>query len=321
MKKVVIYGLGKAFDNDFFLYEQLPKLREKYDVICGCDKIYKNIEKYGIDYIERGEHLNKYDKIIVTSNRYYREIRTDLIVNFGIDLKKIVSIENEWATILGECFNAEFFIKKNGVEIGGPSDIFDAIYRKVETCDGVNFQSSTEWWIDSGKGYKYKDKYLGKVIIEDAVNMSSIKGEQYDFCISSNNLEHIANPLKAIQEFKRIVKKNGLILIVVPKKESNFDHRRSVTKMEHIIDDYLNDISEEDLTHLDEIMKLHDFDMDIGVSSSENFYDRAIKNYDNRCLHQHVFDEQLLIEIFKYMDINIIKSGALYYNYYILGEK
>jgi SAM-dependent methyltransferase len=40
----------------------------------------------------------------------------------------------------------------------------------------------------------------------------------YDFCFASHVLEHIANPLKALQGWIRIVKPGGHIILVLPEK-------------------------------------------------------------------------------------------------------
>ncbi len=79
--------------------------------------------------------------------------------------------------------------------------------------------------------------------------MSIIDKNSYDFLLSSNNLEHIANPLRALKEFYRILKPGGILLITVPVKEKNFDHNRQYTSFEHILLDYIKNTQEDDLTH------------------------------------------------------------------------
>ena len=132
---------------------------------------------------------------------------------------------------------------------------------------------------------------------------------KYDFIISSNCLEHIANPLKAIEEWIRVIKKNGLILLVLPNKEFCFDHKRPITEFSHLLSDFKNDTKEDDLTHLEEILELHDLKMDKRAGNYEEFKVRSLKNYNNRALHQHIFDLNLLKYIFIYFKLEILLTS------------
>lgn len=318
-KNIIIYGLGHCFYDDYFYKRILPTIEKKYNIIGVTDKkVPCNTTELLYPFIERSEELKKADYIIVTSDKYYSEIKLELYEDFGInDVLSAVQIEND---IFNELFPIDLVKNKTGVEIGGPSRIFNPLYGIVEKCDGVNYSQNTVWWQGNCEKYCYNNKNLGEIIIADAINMEIIKDNQYDFCISSNNLEHIANPIKAILEFKRITKQGGIIVVVVPRKEECFDHNRAVTRFDHLVEDYQTNVDEHDLSHLDEIMKLHDFDMDPGVSSSEEFFNRAQSNYKNRCLHHHVFDLMTLEKLFEFVGLSIIKSGVLFLDYMIIGK-
>ena len=214
------------------------------------------------------------------------------------------------------------FSSKHGLEIGGPSGIFTAIYDKCASCDGVNFSTDTIWWTkDQSNSYNCFGKTLGKIYIADAVDMSCIGDSRYDFVMSSNNLEHIANPIKALKEFVRVLKSGGSILILVPDKRYTFDHRREYTSFEHMLADYENDTQETDLTHLPEILELHDLAMDPPAGDIENFRKRSERNYENRCLYHHVFCEDSLRKIFGYLGLEVLDFREAFQNYVILGRK
>ena len=219
--------------------------------------------------------------------------------------------------------NINLFSRKNGIEIGGPSAIFTPIYAKCSSCDGVNFSADTTWWQKGNTdNYYFSGKKLGSIFIADAVDMSCIHDNVYDFVISSNNLEHIANPIKALKEFMRISKNGGIIVVIVPMKNYTFDHKREYTKFEHMLSDYENDIDERDLTHLPEILELHDLSMDPPAGDIENFRQRSLKNYENRCLHHHVFCEDSLRKIYDYLGLEVIYFNQnVLGNYVIIGRK
>ncbi|SFV03790.1 Methyltransferase domain-containing protein [Butyrivibrio sp. INlla21] len=321
-KHVLIYGMGPRFYAPFFHDFLLPEIVLSAENVEVSDKDLSKGKETSFSFIERSDKFKEYDYIIITSDKYYDEIKKELISEFNIDASRFQSIEDIQANVFKERLMSGRFVGCSGVEIGGPSKLFEScIYDVVETCDGVNFSGDTVWWKNTGKGFIVADKRIGEVIIADATNLSPIDDEKYDFCMSSNILEHTANPIKAMAEMKRIVKKGGVILTIVPNKDTCFDHNRSVTEFVHLIDDYKNNTDEKDLTHLKEILDKHDYEMDDGIASKEEFAKRAEHNYDNRCLHQHVFDENLLKNICRYLGVKILSSGKLYNNWFVIGEK
>lgn len=191
---------------------------------------------------------------------------------------------------------------KRGIEIGGPSMLFMTmlpLYQIVGQLDGANFSNDTLWegrLHDGGKFNYYRGR-SGTQFVAEATSLAQIKSGTYDFVISSNCLEHVANPKKAIEEWKRIVKDGGYLVVVVPRKEGTFDHRRPVTTLAHLNDDYRNDVQEDDMTHLDEILELHDLSKDRPAGTPDEFRSRSLKNFDNRALHHHVFDQGLLNDL------------------------
>jgi SAM-dependent methyltransferase len=213
------------------------------------------------------------------------------------------------------------------LEIGGPSSIFKdsgyiPIYKIIQYLDGCNFSNKTLWEGDliSGHTYSYYKQKKGIQYISEATDLSYIASEKYDFIISSNCLEHIANPLKATSEWVRVLKPMGLLLLVLPNKQYCFDHLPNTTEFKHLLNDYNNNIEENDLTHLDEILELHDLKLDRLAGSYEQFKERAFKNFENRALHHHVFDIALSKKIYEFNNLEIIIT-CINEEFIILGRK
>ena len=186
---------------------------------------------------------------------------------------------------------------KKGLEIGGPSAVFEdavrplPIYSRVGSLDNCDFSRNTTW-ASHEEAYTFSPgKAPGKNIFRDASNLSSVASHAYDFILSSHNLEHFANPVKALQEWKRVTRPGGGLILVLPDYSKTFDHRRTPTTVDHMFEDFARDTQEDDLTHLPEILDKHDISMDPGLSSAEEFHRRSLDNFNNRCLHHHVFDE------------------------------
>lgn len=199
--------------------------------------------------------------------------------------------------------------KCEGVEIGGPSNIFKykiPVYSNCLSMEFSNFSSKTVWEGRLSGTTKYFKNNRGKQNIAEATELGIFSDQQFDFLLSSNCLEHVANPIKALKEWKRITK--NTIILILPLKDNNFDHRRPITSLKHLIEDYQNDVDEHDLTHLDEILSLHDLKLDPLAGSFKDFKNRSLKNFENRCLHHHVFDANLVNEICDHLSMSIIEQ-------------
>lgn len=233
--------------------------------------------------------------------RIWRKIKTLLCIinNSGLTgLVKVLKRKFNSRPITGFDELKKYFIDKSGLEIGGPSSIFRKnglipIYPLIiKKLDGINFANSTIWTgrINKDDGFMIDGKCFGEQYIFDAVDLTPIKVNSYDFVLSSNNIEHIANPLKAIEQWLSVLKQGGLLVIIAPRKESNFDHKREIVKFKHLISDYDGNVNENDLSHMEEIIRLHDLKMDPPAGTLENFKERCLRNSENRCLHHHVFN-------------------------------
>lgn len=214
----------------------------------------------------------------------------------------------------------KYLINKHGLEIGGPSTFFNNYYPQMASIDGVNFSAETVWG-NYGKDFIVNGKVMGTQYITEATNLLSIIDKSYDFVLSCNNIEHIANPLKALQQWVIVLNPGGAIIVVAPRKESNFDHRREITPFSHLLNDFANNIQENDLTHLEEILQLHDLPLDPPAGTHEQFKARSLKNIENRCLHHHVFNIDTLGKMFKYFGLKVVYTFNTNDNYIIGGKK
>jgi SAM-dependent methyltransferase len=219
-----------------------------------------------------------------------------------------------------------FVENKYGIEIGGPSTLFKSVlplYQFVGGLDGVNFSTDTVWEgnIEAGNSFKYYHRKSGHQFIADATDLNGIATRRYDFLLSSNCLEHVANPIKALKEWKRVIKDDGALILVLPNKQSNFDHRRPFTKFEHLLEDFSGDVGEDDLTHVDEILTLHDLSMDAPAGDLEHFRERSLKNFQNRTLHHHVFDVQLIEQMLDHVRFEIVDMTTTKTDFFALATK
>ncbi len=191
---------------------------------------------------------------------------------------------------------------RRGIEIGGPSRVFARggmlpLYPRVSRLDNVNFASQTAWEAglrDRGDFKFDAGKPSGCQFLREATCLTGLDDNSYDFVLSSHCLEHVANPLAALHEWRRIVRPGGFLILVLPDPRRSFDHARPVTTMDHLRADFTQRTGEDDRTHLDEIFAHHDLGRDPHAGRLEEFRARAHRNAENRCLHHHVFNLALI---------------------------
>src|ERR1700722_5966083 len=201
--------------------------------------------------------------------------------------------------------NLSFYIElvrgRHGLEVGGPSAVFVTrglipLYDYVGSLDNCNFGSRTLWAAhEVGTTFHYSTaKSAGTQIVAEGADLAEVADESYDFILSSHMLEHSANPLKALHAWRRVLRPNGSIILLLPNKRWTFDHNRPVTTLAHLVDDFVAKTGEEDLTHLAEVLNLHDLRRDPDAGNYAEFKKRSESNPENRGMHHHVFDEALV---------------------------
>ncbi len=189
---------------------------------------------------------------------------------------------------------------QTGLEIGGPSGVFRdtgilPLYRRVGRLDNCVYSPKTLWkWQESDRlSYSYHPrKPHGRRFILEATDLRGIPDGAYDFVLSSHSLEHTANPLKALKEWMRVIKPTGAIVVVLPHYRFTFDHRRAPTSVEHMLEDYVQGTDETDMSHLQEVLELHDLAHQDETMTPEELRARCSKNEEHRWMHHHVFDER-----------------------------
>ena len=183
---------------------------------------------------------------------------------------------------------------KKGIEIGGPSAVFRQIYNlpiynNIVSLDNCDFSQNTKWASHTQAYCFSKRKACGKTYFCEGSDLSDISDNQYDFLLSSHNLEHLANPIKGLKEWQRVVKAGGHLVIVLPHYARTFDHRRVPTTVQHMIEDYERNTGEGDLTHVEETFAAHR--LNDRSRSDEDLRTLLLSNFSHRMMHHHVFDE------------------------------
>jgi SAM-dependent methyltransferase len=200
---------------------------------------------------------------------------------------------------------ADLLAGASALEPGGPSTLFERrglvpVYPQLATLDTLDFAERTIW-SESQDGI-----VPGRRLIAEAGNLDEVTHDTYDAILASHVLEHLANPLGALAEWRRVVRPGGHLLLIVPHRDGTFDHRRPVTSLAHMRDDAERQTGEEDLTHLQEIIELHDLDRDPGAPDRQAFERRCHENPTLRAMHHHTFVSRTVIDVCRATGLEVL---------------
>lgn len=191
----------------------------------------------------------------------------------------------------------------HALEIGGPTGWFRSggvlpVYEAVDGLDGVNFAPDTLWESSGDPEYAPEGEPRGRMYIREAADLSGLPSEGYDAVLASHVIEHLADPIGGLLEWTRVLRPGGHLLLVAPHKERTHDRRRPVTPLEHMAEDHERGTTEDDDTHFDEVLRLHDRRLDAAVARDpEGFAERTRANRVHRGVHHHVFVTETLLAL------------------------
>lgn len=125
---------------------------------------------------------------------------------------------------------AAAFVRGSGIEVGAGSRPFPipdgatCYYGDVRDAD----QLATYFGTD-------QVQLTGQI---DAETMAGVPLASQDFVISAHVIEHLWNPIGAIEATIRRLKPGGHFLLVVPEMSATWDRKRPPTTLEHVLADW-----------------------------------------------------------------------------------
>jgi SAM-dependent methyltransferase len=118
----------------------------------------------------------------------------------------------------------------------------------------------------------------------DATYMKSVGNETYDFVVSSHTLEHLDDPFVGLQNWWRILKLNGYLVLTVPDEDLyeqgifpskyNHDHKNTFTIMKQ------DSWSVKSINVVDLILSLSPAPFINSIRLIEDGYDNDIRSFD-----------------------------------------
>ncbi len=130
----------------------------------------------------------------------------------------------------------------------------------------------------------------------DTQGLSIFEAERFDFVILNHVIEHVANPIKVVEELFRITKSGGHLIISAPDKQFTFDKNRALTSFAHLKEEYDHQITEVTDEHYSDFLQGVHPDLFEQVKLKPEQLQVHINNVKNRREHAHVWDSQTFSE-------------------------
>ncbi|MCP4663079.1 MAG: methyltransferase domain-containing protein [bacterium] len=149
---------------------------------------------------------------------------------------------------------AEEHIKGAGIEIGALND-------PVRVPAGANVRYVDRLSVeDLRRHYPELDaaRFVDPDIITDGETLDTIEDSSQDFVIANHLLEHCQNPLSAVENMLRVLRRNGILYITIPDKRYSHDAARPVTPYEHLVKDYTEGATGSRRRHFEEWVRYVD---------------------------------------------------------------
>jgi hypothetical protein len=237
-------------------------------------------------------------------------LQSDLLISSAQPTQMIAIEPNNLKDTLSLITNG-----KIGLEIGGPSAPLYRmdVYKGANKTDIINFSEKTLWGtFHHGSTFNYEGGGSGTVHITDGSTLEGISNSSYDFVLGSHYLEHLINPLEALETIRRVTKPGGHVILILPRKEACFDYLRGQSKIEDFIFRFLHKVGATDMrySNLNSWVYGNDLSWDTPAGSFYQLLARSIRFPDNRSIHVMVYDLNLLEALGKLLSFEIILKGV-----------
>jgi hypothetical protein len=126
-------------------------------------------------------------------------------------------------------------ISGNGLEIGALHSPFpiDATRARVKYVDSRTLEELRAHYPELAAL-----NLIAPDIVDEAETLRLVADESQDFVIGSHVLEHTDRVIESLANMLRVVRRGGLVVLLVPMRCETFDYLRAVTSLAHLLDEY-----------------------------------------------------------------------------------
>lgn len=212
-KKIIVYGLGEGYENQKHLIEV------EFDIVGYSDKC----EYDHPQYIPPKEISKEdFDYIYVTSRKNFDEIKKELKNALGESINnKIISADDVWGRFNNED-KRNSWVREKLAKLQDGLTLLDAGAGEMQYasyCERFKYiaQDFGMYVPDKDNKGLTPDKWdASRVSITCDIIDMPLDDDSIDVVLCTEVLEHLKNPFLALQEFSRVVKQGGKLLLTVP---------------------------------------------------------------------------------------------------------
>ncbi|HTZ09776.1 MAG TPA: methyltransferase domain-containing protein, partial [Acidimicrobiales bacterium] len=132
----------------------------------------------------------------------------------------------------------------------------------------------------------------------DLEGLAPVAEGAFDAVVAAHVVEHLANPLRAVQEMERVIAPGGRLVLIVPDRRRTFDAVREPTPTRHVLDDFERGTAEVDAEHIHEFCRAIFDQPPIHPDHVRAWYDPSrldgelLALHRRRTIHVHCWDPQ-----------------------------
>lgn len=140
-------------------------------------------------------------------------------------------------------------------------------------------------------------------IISDSESFPAVADATFDFVVANHVLEHLTDPIRALIEWRRILKPDGLLMLALPDKRFTFDASRPRTTLFHLIDDHASSAPPlvRNRAHLEEWAE-HVEHLRPGSPEHAQWIEGQLR--DGYAVHNHVWIPRDIVELITWLSRN-----------------
>jgi len=187
-------------------------------------------------------------------------------------------------------------LRGRGLELG-------ALHRPMVKHGGMNVDYVDRLTLDEQRRHYPELSAVALVspdIIDDAETLARVEDGEYDFLIAAHVIEHMRDPLKALRNWFRVLRRDGLLYLVVPDKRYTFDRNRPRTTLDHLVQDFRDPSEDRDRQHYLEYATLVD-----GHSGADAIAHAAGLRDRGYSIHFHVFEPADIVALLEWCHAHI----------------
>lgn len=184
---------------------------------------------------------------------------------------------------------ARLYLRGRGIEIG-------ALHQPLAIPPGVEVKYLDRLTTAEQRRHYPElasDRLVEPDIIDDGERLDSIADGSLDFIVACHFLEHCQNPIGAIENFLRVLREEGVILLAVPDMRDTFDRDRTATTLDHLLRDYREGPQWSRRQHFEEWVRI------VNKVDDEAWAKNRIEHYMamDYSIHYHAWTEADLMEL------------------------